>query len=423
MACSGNGHINHVPLISKKFLAAIAAVVFMFLALMNVVALENQGLIRARNFEKLGQEACERIERRNTRLHGAFAFSSFVLSVGCSVWWVTLCMHGASREIPPKNFANDVVFQRRVYTLRTETELMRREAELAKSYGTRHVFRDKKLIVLVLFITLFLSMWLIALVLNLRIISMTKVVGCAKLPMPGKVLYGNRAGRIPQPFTHHGRSAYIGNGKAEGASQSLSDARAAIPDDVARQLAATRSGKVTHGDLAQAASDKNQVMDELLNQDQIPADYGVKMVELFRDKRQDVLTRDFAVQHIGLYAQALQRRGAYDPASAEARMLRATLDEASADTKSIIAAAAFRALADLSEFDPHVDARRLDARIAACLGDASAAPAARVMAAHLCGERRVAAARATLSALADDPATPTPLRLAARNAIEAWSAP
>ena len=36
-------------------------------------------------------------------------------------------------------------------------------------------------------------------------------------------------------------------------------------------------------------------MDELLNQDQIPADYGVKMVELFRDKRQDVLTRDFAV--------------------------------------------------------------------------------------------------------------------------------
>ena len=36
---------------------------------------------------------------------------------------------------------------------------------------------------------------------------------------------------------------------------------------------------------------------------------------------------------------------------------------------------------------------------------------------------RVAAARATLLALADAPATPTPLRLAARNAIEAWPAP
>jgi len=165
------------------------------------------------------------------------------------------------------------------------------------------------------------------------------------------------------------------------------------------------------------------VMDELLNQDQIPTDYGTQMVALFRDKEHDVLTRDFAVQHIGLYAQALQRRGVYDSASAEAHTLRAALDEASTDTKTIIAAAAFRALADLSEFDPHVDTRRLDARLAACLGDASAAPAARVMAAHLCGERRVAAARATLSALADDPATPTPLRLAARNAIEAWSAP
>ncbi|MBQ6009956.1 MAG: hypothetical protein IJL17_15585 [Kiritimatiellae bacterium] len=32
------------------------------------------------------------------------------------------------------------------------------------------------------------------------------------------------------------------------------------------------------------------------------ADYGEQMVVLFRDKEQDVLTRDFAVQHIGLYA-------------------------------------------------------------------------------------------------------------------------
>ena len=66
------------------------------------------------------------------------------------------------------------------------------------------------------------------------------------------------------------------------------------------------------------ASDKNEVMDELLNQDDIPADYGTQMVALFRDKSQDILTRDFAVQHIGLYAQALHRRGIYDPASAEA---------------------------------------------------------------------------------------------------------
>ena len=84
-------------------------------------------------------------------------------------------------------------------------------------------------------------------------------------------------------------------------------------------------------------------MDELLNQPDIPSDYGETMVSLYRDRGQDVLTRDFAVQHIGLYAQALQRRGVYDPESAAARSLRVAL-------------------------------------------------ASRVMAVHLCGEHRVAAA-------------------------------
>ncbi len=193
----------------------------------------------------------------------------------------------------------------------------------------------------------------------------------------------------------------------------------AIPDDSSRQLKTIQPSGTSVQELAQAASDKNQVMDELLNLDQIPADYGTQMVALFRDKGQDVLTRDFAVQHIGLYAQTLNRRGVYDSASAEARMLRAALDEASTDTKTIIAAAAFRALADMAAFDPLIDARSLDARLAACAGDASAAPAARVMAVHLCGERRVTAARATLSSLAEAPSTPTPLRLAARRAVDA----
>ena len=102
---------------------------------------------------------------------------------------------------------------------------------------------------------------------------------------------------------------------------------------------------------------------------------------------------------------------------AEAQTLRAALDEAAADTKTIIAAAAFRALADMSAFDPRVDVRRLDARLLACVGDPSAAAAARVLAVHLCGERRLAAARSTLLAFAAASSTPTPLRFAACHAI------
>ena len=62
----------------------------------------------------------------------------------------------------------------------------------------------------------------------------------------------------------------------------------AIPGDTCRRLKTIQPSGTPMEKLAQAASDKNQVMDELLNQDQIPADYGTQMVALFRDKGQDV---------------------------------------------------------------------------------------------------------------------------------------
>ena len=170
----------------------------------------------------------------------------------------------------------------------------------------------------------------------------------------------------------------------------------AIPDDSSRQLKTIQPSGTSVQELAQAASDKNQVMDELLNQDQIPADYGTQMVALFRDRGQDVLTRDFAVQHIGLYAQAL------NPA---------------AETRTIVAAAAFRALADMAAFDPHIDSRRLDARLAACAGDSSAALASRVMAVHLCGERRVKSAIPALEKICAAPGTSEILRRSAGCAL------
>ena len=62
---------------------------------------------------------------------------------------------------------------------------------------------------------------------------------------------------------------------------------------------------------AQAASDMNDVMDEMLNRSEIPADYAETMVALFRDKSQGDVIRDFAVQHIGLYAETLNMRGSF----------------------------------------------------------------------------------------------------------------
>ena len=181
------------------------------------------------------------------------------------------------------------------------------------------------------------------------------------------------------------------------------------------------SGKIaetlSYAERAQTASDKNQVMDALLNLPDMPADYGRRMVELYRDKEQDVVTRDFAVQHIGLYAEAMNRRNVYQADSGESRMFRATLDDAASNTKTIIAAAAFRALADMEAFDPHVDSRSLDARLVACAADTLASHAARVMAIQLCGERRVVSARAVLAAIAADDGAPETLRRSSRHAL------
>ena len=167
------------------------------------------------------------------------------------------------------------------------------------------------------------------------------------------------------------------------------------------------------------AVEKNQVMDELLARPDIPSDYGAEMIALYRDRAQDVYTRDFAVQHIGLYAETLNRRGTYDPASREAGELRRALWDASGETGTIVATAAFRALADLSGFDPKVDASRLDSRLVSCVGDASASSAARVMAVQLCGERGIAVSRPLLTRLLSDAATPVPLRKAAEWSLRA----
>lgn len=159
-------------------------------------------------------------------------------------------------------------------------------------------------------------------------------------------------------------------------------------------------------DAAQQASDMNDVMDEMLNRSEIPADYAETMVALFRDKSQGDVIRDFAVQHIGLYAETLNMRGKYNADASESATLRDALWDAAEETRTIVAVAAFRAIADIAAFDPRIDVNRLDSRLASCVADSSASPAARVMAAQLCGERGIVAAKSVLARIAADRSAP-----------------
>lgn len=166
-----------------------------------------------------------------------------------------------------------------------------------------------------------------------------------------------------------------------------------------------------------AASDQDRAMTRLMNRGDLSKDYCELMRRLHADGANDEKSRNFAIQHLGFYARERRRRGAYDPHTREAEEIRAALEAAAQETSTTVAAPALRALADLAAFDAEVDAEGLDRRLVACLADPAVSLPARVMAAQLCGERRLAVARPLLERLGRGETTPTPLALAARRAI------
>jgi hypothetical protein len=170
-------------------------------------------------------------------------------------------------------------------------------------------------------------------------------------------------------------------------------------------------------DAPSVASLKNQVMDKLLEQQTLPSDYGAEMIGLYRNRANDPLLRNFAVQHLDLYAGAMAVRGGYDAASDEALKIRAAMDAASRETESSIGGAALLALERLSRLDAKIDRAALAARAAACAANASSDLQTRIVAVQVCGEMRIKASGATLRALADDPAANTVLRLSARHSL------
>jgi len=70
-----------------------------------------------------------------------------------------------------------------------------------------------------------------------------------------------------------------------------------VQRECVESLTKQSAGDMSRENAMQIASDKNQVMDRLLSQPQIPTDYSETMIALFRDSSQDVVTRDFAVRN------------------------------------------------------------------------------------------------------------------------------
>ena len=170
-------------------------------------------------------------------------------------------------------------------------------------------------------------------------------------------------------------------------------------------------------DAPTVASLKNQVMDKLLEQQTLPADYGAEMIGLYRNRANDMLLRNFAVQHLDRYASALAIRGGYDATSGDAVKIRSTMDAASRETESSIGGTALLGLERLSQLDPKIDRAAIATRAASCAANASTHLQTRIAAVQLCGEMQIKSSVSTLRALADDQSANTVLRLSAKHSL------
>ena len=166
------------------------------------------------------------------------------------------------------------------------------------------------------------------------------------------------------------------------------------------------------------ASLKNQVMEKLLEQRNLPADYGTEMVDLYRNRSNEMLLRNFAVQHLDRYAGALEVRGGYDADSDDAVKIRSAMDDASRESDSSIGGTALLGLERLSQLDPNIDRNAIATRAASCAANPSVHLQTRIPAVQLCGKMQIQSSIGTLRSLANDPSVNTVLRLSANYSLK-----
>lgn len=147
---------------------------------------------------------------------------------------------------------------------------------------------------------------------------------------------------------------------------------------------------------------KNDLMDKLLEQRQPPPALVPLLIGLFRDPRQDIVLRDYAVQHLVSWAQEVGPQPAIEP----------VLWEALAETQSSLAGTALLGLHRLAAQDQTMDRARLAAAALRLAGDPKVGELARITALRVCGEVNVGEALPLALALAEK-APSVPLRIAA----------
>jgi hypothetical protein len=153
---------------------------------------------------------------------------------------------------------------------------------------------------------------------------------------------------------------------------------------------------------------RNEMMDKLVEQPTAPPGLSDLLVEVYNDPAQDVVMRDYAVQHM---APAYKRVADQDKTN-----LRDALWQAAGETDTSIAGTAILAMLDITQTEPTMDQGRLADTAFKLAADDRCGELARITAVQVCGRMGVERALPIIQQLAQT-APSIPLRISATAAL------
>jgi len=152
---------------------------------------------------------------------------------------------------------------------------------------------------------------------------------------------------------------------------------------------------------------KNQLMDALCAMRPPPSDLGDTLIAIYRNPEENVVIRDYAIQHLAALDQQLVEND--NPwARLERSSAQAVLWEALGETQNSIAGTALLGLTRLIEDDPQIDRARLEKAVLKLTGDITVGELSRITAYQVCGQLNLKEALPTIeSAAQQSPTIPT----------------
>lgn len=163
--------------------------------------------------------------------------------------------------------------------------------------------------------------------------------------------------------------------------------------------------------LTEFNSIRNDTLDALLRQRQLPEGLGLMIVRMYRDAAEDHVWRDYCVQHFALYYEAKWPAGSAQEDNLEVRAIQSAYRDALREPNNMPATALI-GLARLSRSYPEFDRGTVGSEALSFVRDEGKPPEVRTTAMQICAELGLSDALPSARRLAAN-GTSVPLKLAA----------